>query len=1112
MKCHPDVFRLSKRLNLYAFIPGVIASIVYLCTLSRGIVPGTSATLTAAAVGLISLPGTAHPLFALIARSIASLDIFTLPTRMSLFSALCATLCAILFYRLVARFILFSACEGEKRSSLVCDRSAMTDDELSPEVIRHNQRTFWIAVAGGVAASFFLILAAPTWSAATQLDTGFFDLLLALSSFSFFPLPMAKGHIPRLAASAFFFSLGLFESVAFLFLTPVFGFFLFCRWVATLRRARLLLGLLLAALSSSALMVAAYFQNIDGSRTTTLARLGHCVQQLPFQLYHEARIFFPAIGWFLPLLQIGLIALIVLAGRTILFRSKAQGTAPTTLLILVALIPGLLGLPFSPQSVCDSLYQLPVFAYAIIALGAGVVLAASLLVLEPDDAAGETRSGTPWPSLKKNIATLVICLVLVLVFVTPLRSYQKVRANRGEFVDHTVQELLDTYAGHDWIFSNGLLDVPLRIRAFMRKTPITLVSLRRQDADRERESLQSRIATDPLFAACNRTRLQNALSISCARFATEWFNLDTNAAARAVVLAAPDLWTACGYRAVPDGLAFRGVPKDHKLNLNELIESHQRAMKRIAPLLADHPTLSSKTLVWMRETLRIRMGYVANELGVLLEELGDYEAARNTYADALAIDAQNLSAALNLYAVSVTRKTHLESHDRLQAQVKRLLANNRTSDLMTLLQRYGTIRIPAFYRQQAALWNALGKPAVATDSIKKAMALSKSIGVAALNERASCLEQLGDTAQAETCYRTAWEQDATNHDALIGLCRLALGKRNIDEADRWMKAITAAGVVPDEQRRLAIDLALLKHDPLRAQNLLKEAIAAHPEDASYWSRLADVLVKQEDALEVETVLLPEMRKNLSPADLYLPDAIQGALLCKKGPQFLRKGRLFLLKSLARNAAQPKVWHTLLTNDMGIGDLAFIESDARTLLSQDPDHVLANYLMGSVLLSKKQLDSAEDFLRRSVVHQPTAMACNDLAEVLRMKKNAKEAEPFARQALDLDPKLTVALDTLACIFYDLGKNDEALRWSTQAVAKEPRCSAFQITLLRILIKQGDPKIVKQRLTETDRLNIEIPNQLRREATAFTDSLSAAALRSASARASIGGQPPGSHPSP
>jgi len=102
MKYHPSVFGLSKRLWLYAPIPGIIAAAVYSLTLARGVTPGAAAVLTAAAVGLTPPSGESHPFFAWTARAVASWDVFALPIRMGLFSTFCAVLSAVLFYRLAS--------------------------------------------------------------------------------------------------------------------------------------------------------------------------------------------------------------------------------------------------------------------------------------------------------------------------------------------------------------------------------------------------------------------------------------------------------------------------------------------------------------------------------------------------------------------------------------------------------------------------------------------------------------------------------------------------------------------------------------------------------------------------------------------------------------------------------------------------------------------------------------------------------------------------------------------------------------------------------------------------------------------------------------------------
>ncbi|HRR35055.1 MAG TPA: tetratricopeptide repeat protein [Kiritimatiellia bacterium] len=162
--------------------------------------------------------------------------------------------------------------------------------------------------------------------------------------------------------------------------------------------------------------------------------------------------------------------------------------------------------------------------------------------------------------------------------------------------------------------------------------------------------------------------------------------------------------------------------------------------------------------------------------------------------------------------------------------------------------------------------------------------------------------------------------------------------------------------------------------------------------------------------------------------------------------------------------------------MKIANPEFTETDARSRLRLAPDDAAANYLLGALLLSKNELANSEDFLRRSIETKPTATACNDLAENLRLQKRLPEAETFVRQALKLQPDLPPALDTLALVLCDAGQCEEAAQAAKQAVTAKPEHPTYQLTLLRAQIGLGDKEGVRQRLEWFSQTDYAIPKEL------------------------------------
>lgn len=1076
MEIHSSILQSAKRLARFLPIPGVVAAVTYLPTVSHDVYPGLSAALVSEAAGVIPPSAAAHPLFAGVARAIASIELFSLPVRLNLFSAFCGTLCAMLIYHVVSRLILFSACEDEGGGGREKISAAIGKYELPPEVEAYNKKIFPIAVLCGCIASAIFIFSAPVWAAATRLDRGLFDLLIALAALTLFPWEESSNRGIKIAFSAFVFTIGLFDSAVFLLLLPCYASFAFRVFLASENRRAIIGWLMVAGLAGIALAICAYAHNCAGAKgTTLLAILISYAKALPFNHYRELKSLFPHSGWLLLVVQTGVPVLVLLFGRQFLFKERRVGTVLALLMVTLVSLPGLLNLPLAPFFIFAPIGRLPVFESVFLSIVMAMAVASCLIFIKPD----ESPLTKKYSLVLDKITRGVLAVLVVLVLIVPIRSFREVDTCRGRFADEVARVILDQMKGRTWLISNGYLDNHLKTQAAMRKQPLTLVTLRPQPLPHEASQLKCLIEASPDFEGQNRQRLLNALSLGSVRFVREWFMTDPEAGQRAMVFATPDLWTACGYVAVPEGLAFGGVRSGQKQDIAKIIEENRVFTVRMLPLIQNKG--ASWHVAAMCETLRMKAGLAANELGVLLEDQGKPEEAFQAYLRASEIDPKNLSAVFNGYALACAQKMNPEVISRLSKKLKALTAERKyqPQEITWILQNYGTIRQPAFYAQQAKTWSSLGAREVATDKSKKALALSEQTGVNALLENASFYLQSGDAVKAEACYRSALEKDPANKTALIGLCLQMLSQNKMSETGIWLQKALDAGVEKEALLYPSITLAILQKDTARALKLLEEATQKFPTDLRYWTLKADILLGQGDLLQVEKAVLPQMQKALKNPDHFLVLTVRGFLLKKKGKVHFVEARNCLLGALALNAAVPDIWSALFEVDLALANKEFLERDARKLLNVDPEHALANYLLGSLLLSRGKLPEAEDFMRRSIDKEATSAACNDLSENLRLQGKLAEAEVFARQALTIDPGLLPALDTLACVLCDAGKYEEAVQQAAKAVAANPKQPIYQITLLRIQIKQGDYEGVKERLTVLSELQTAIPAEIQKE---------------------------------
>lgn len=1087
MIVHSSVIQLARRLRLFLPLAGLGAATAHLLALSSGACPGVSVALTAAAAGLTQPSGISHPLFALVARRVAALDMFTLPVRLNLLSAFCGTCCAMLLYLLTAKLILFSACEddGGGGRNLLLDTHE-DEGQMQPEVTLHNWRVFRTAVVGGLAAAFLLAFSAPSWVAATRLHFGLFDLLLALLSLLFFPVVGESNRYVRLVLSFFFFSLGLVESAVFLMLLPIYGVFVLKEFVYSNLRMACIAGLGLAGVLGVAVAFYAFSLNTDAAVVPSLPNLLRAfVFKLPFNHYRELGSLLPRVGWVLVVLAVGLPALVLLFGKQLLFKERGFNTLLALLLVLLATAPGMLNLPFSLFFLHQATGHLSVFGTALASTAAGAALAACLIFFIPEE---HPEAAAEFPDQEEEnellfvpgFVVVFIGLFSVLTLATPWRSFRVVDTRPAMFADGVAREMLRAMDGRTWLVTSGFLDHHLRIQALMTRRPLVLVSIQARAKLSDRAQLSQMIEASDTFEGLNRQRLQNALAIGPLHFVMEWFKMDANAGSRAMVFATPDIWAECGYRAVPEGLAFGGVPKGQKLELASLEQKNREFADRVWPLLGGRGD-SIPQLDALRELLAMRASFVFNELGVMLEDGNDNEAAFDAYQRASQIAPMNISALVNAYSLTRSQHIHAEEQEKLKQRMSVALSNRDmpVRGLMGVLQNYGTIRDPAFYQQQAALWSAIGTRNIAADRLRRAVELSGQSGSSALVQRALVHTYVGDAKKAEECYRAALAEDGVSEAAYAGLSTLMLTQHKTAEAEMVVQEALRAGVAKEALLFQTVTLAIFKQNTEQALKLLQGATEKYPDDLRYWTLLADILLNQGDTAKVEHTVLPAMKKRLKQDNHFLVSAIQGLVLYKKGPRFFKEARLSLLEALSMNAALPDIWKILFELDMAMGRLDFLEVDARSMLSLDSGDAQANYLMGACLIARGRLPEAEDFLRRSVEAKPTAAAHNDLAECLRQQKRLAEAEASARRALELEPGLLAAKDTLACVLCDGGRYAEAEPFAVKVVAAKPDFLPFQLTLLRVEIGQRRKLEAEHRIRALNQAQFAVPEALLRE---------------------------------
>jgi tetratricopeptide (TPR) repeat protein len=1031
---HPSVYLLATRIDRFLYIPFAFTAILFLVTFFHHTYPGHSATLVAEAARMTpSIPPT-HSLFYTFSQAIASYNFLPLPTRLNLFAVLCGCISAMLFYRLVARTILFYAYDPHEDES----QAEWSEDEVDSlpsfesiykSIGEFNQRLLSIAIKSSLAATLLLAMMAPFWLASLHLNESIFNLALMLIVLTLVPDRESPLEQLRFLGVMFLYTLGLFESILFLLLLPFIAKKAFNFYLRTNNRGLVILHTLFGSFGGVLISFALRPLPPDALYVPLLTSLEQFLRAAASHHLAEVKMLLRIHGWLASFLQVAIPTAILFFGKTRMLEKWGSHTSLASLLLLCVAIPTLLCLPLSPFRVFQQVDYLPLVSATLFAATLAFVLAASLLFFVPKISSANFNKEvfaegdeTPPPPSKKP-ATFFLIVLLLAAVVTPVCSLPYIKASKSRFADEIARSIINSLGERSWLITHGHLDDHLQIQAHDLKKTLHVVTLRQIENAKERLALQHLVETESTFQDLNRPRLLNALSIGTLRFVSEWFSSDSNCVRKVAVFATPDLWTACQIRAIPHGLIFTGSHPGESLDTQPLITNSITLATRLAPLLLSKDEKSSPAPARLSARLRLKMGFSVNELGTILEGNNQATEAFEAYQRASQIDPDNISALLNAYAMAKGGIVKGKQAEILRQRLRHLLQNRAKTQLglQGLFLNYGTIHQKAFYQTEAATWLSRGVQAIAAGKLAKSLDLSQQTGVKTLVEHAYYYSIAGKLEEAEACYLAALEQDAADFDALYGMTILQINRGDIPKAEEWLARATAT----KHEKNVTllyptILIAIQKGDKEKAERLLVEATKKYPKEERFWKLRANFMIKQGDFLLVRHRLLPEMEKALQDPDHYLIHIARGLLLKQQGSSYYRDARISLLKGLSRNASMAEIWNMVLELDMHIGNLELMESDLHHLLTLDPNHAQANYMKGSIQLARGNITSAEDFMRRSIERTPNALACNDLAEILRRKRKLEEAKALAHQAISLDPQLPNARATLAAILADMEK--------------------------------------------------------------------------------------------
>lgn len=1026
---------------------GFVAAVVYGLTLSRSVFPGESAYLMAVYSGVETLQLPAHPVWGAIVSWLSTLSLWTLPVRLNLFSAVCSVISVVLMYRLVS-FLVYDTIKEEYSV------------EYAPRV----------AVLSGATAALAFLFAVPVWQASTRLQYQSFDLLLVLVTANLLVSYALHRWLAFLVVAAFLYGVGIVEASVFIPFSPVLiAFLVFVMWKRGDLSLPRVAGLGVVAVLGMGLYV---FFAKRFLATPASGMLGfHGVMDVLVAVWKDQllqlRSGLPRVGWLIlllmsvvPWLAAGFASFRALNNE----RSWSQYILHVTLTVLVVL--GLTRVPISPWEIMKPSGRLPVYSYGMLAMVAGYLVAYWYLLMKVERPKRGFETSTLTKEVGDWLGLLLTYPLVAIVLFSAIVNFFECRGSRGAFADRCAKEILDRMGGRTWLVTDGTLDTHLQIMARQRGVELNLLCLQKDMSPFYLKSMAQLIEAKKLFPPAEMQRMKSTLDLGVLPFIQDWFAMDPQVEKKVAVFGVPDFWYTAGVTPVPDFLFFSGCRDIASLKGRPLLAEYTAFWDSMDKVLPRDKTPSADPTLGLRATLRRHMGFVANNLGVLLEDLGndaDAFAVYNKVRDRL--DPDNISALFNRFEMA-RRGASVASANRemIERELNDFIKNLKQKyPLWSLSRYYGYVRSPEIFARLGWGWALSGQTGAALAGVSRAINLLPSDQrEGAMQAMAAIYSLADDRSKTEAVYQDIIKSDPNNRSAMLGLARLAVKEGAIEKAKSWLEK---AAKSDDKRGALGVEWAvihLMNNDIPRARLALQEATDLQPKNLQAWAMLAIIQMQQNEVQDVEKIILPKMESIAGTADDYFIQITRAQLWMKKGNDLSAKktAREAFIRASMLRPDMVGVKDMILQLDIAMNDQAGAELHARQVLRNNRKHALANYVMGSLRLQEGSYGESEDFLRRSVETAPSAAALNDLAEVLRRIRRFDEAEKYVRQALKMNPDLYVAWETLASTLLEANKDFEeaehAVRKALELFKDDLRVN---ITLAKIQLKRGDLELAR-----------------------------------------------------
>ncbi len=1030
-----------------SLITSLAGFVLYILSLSPGPCPGESARILAAHAGLNPFPLLSNPLWQLLVLTVKQLSFLPFSLTMNVLSSLFAFGALYLFHRLARRVYLFFF---KGRPGFTADVAA-----TAATLLLSCSSAFWIVSNRAFPDTFGLCLV--------------FAFAHRIMTVLERPAELSQGYLMK---SAFFAGIVMTESVSTAVLAPMIWLF-FAYYMLKLRKTP---GLDRVWLVISSSLFKSLWPMLAGLLPVLLT-MGVFYHLRPVStwvgfdsifpvLLHTVKMYYFSIkgalsgsGWIIILLS-SYVPLMVFASPTRITNSEEKWR--TLFLLLLFFAVGVLNFvewKLSPAFIGGLAWPMTM-PYVSTALWFGGLI---FYFLESGGRALFRHA------LTERIARyLLLGAVVLLPVVMIYMNWDKATAGKYGLVQRYLDDMAASLDDVEWLVTDGRVDDALYLRLYEKGLDVQLLNMR-YASHKPYLNYATHSLEDPSLA--------NMAQMGLVPLMQEWIGNPAHSVDAIAVQTMPDFWLYGGYDALPRGVVYRGKRLREEIAVDGTDKNRQ--------LYQQYTGYSIPQDTFENEYVLKVMSRLANDSGVFIDAspADVKEKAKDLYELSIQIYSNNISALLNRLTVADLEDSPEKDawKEQLDAALERMKGRMPS---WSMARHFGYINRPEFYARRGLTWAISGKMNSGIEDIKRAVKLGLDSDSADMMIAGLLFEE--DPEQSRELYQRIVLRDTENIAALTGLMRIEASMGNYEVALSYMDRVKS---ITGESSFLDLNLAVIETingRPDRARTLVRKVIENEPNNRKAWTLLTLLAIEtQDEALESECLQFMEERSNVMPAEV----------LWSLGRRSIKKGNLenavaYYQQLLSMNYRREQVLDLLMRLSGELKRTADTQNYAEAILKMSPRNAFANYIRGTLYISKEEYALSIPYLRISVEEERHPDYLNALAYALCYNDAFDEALSLAEEAVERDSENGHNWDTLGMVWLHFKEWDKAEKALLKALGEIPTNPEVKLHVSQLYAAQGKREqalaLLDEVIEDSARISItlfsearDLANSLRRE---------------------------------